>query len=99
MGVAGWPGPGDYFKLYHTESDERRLADNERRRRILHPAWHRECDREVREPVQRLVETPSRPQDASRTPCQSRKGPQGLLHQVHQKTEQALQGKQEFACV
>jgi hypothetical protein len=58
MGVAGWPGPGDYFKLYHPESDEMRLADNERRRRILHPAWHGDRDREAQEPVEEPVESP-----------------------------------------
>jgi hypothetical protein len=35
MGVAGWPGPGDYPKLYHTESDERRIRRHARRKRVL----------------------------------------------------------------
>jgi hypothetical protein len=35
MGVAGWPGPGDYPKLYHTDSDERRKRRHAWRKRVL----------------------------------------------------------------
>jgi hypothetical protein len=63
MGVAGDPFHDSWEPK--TEKDKRRLADKERRRRILHPAWHRERDREVREPFQQPVGTSRRPPEDS----------------------------------